>query len=101
MTSRNEVKTDMSDFKGPIKEWFEALTGAIAHFGACRPPAHGWQNAQPSVAPSIDPRDVELGIFLLRLLGVGGMAFGALYMAQSVNWLNVGVNLLLKATGSL
>ena len=101
MISKNEVKTDMNDLKAAIKEWFEALTGAIAHLGACRPAAHTSQNAQPLVAPPLHPHDVELGIFLLRLLGIGGMAFGAFQLAQSVNWLNVGVNLLLKATGSL
>jgi|GEM_PF-4397528 len=101
MIPMNEARTDTSDLKDAIKEWFEALTGAIAHAGACHSTPHNWQNAQPSTAPLIHPRDVELGLFILRLLLVGGMAFGALYLAQSVNWLNVGVNLLLKATGSL
>ena len=101
MAHMNAVKTDMSILKDAIQEWFEALTGAIAHAGACHSTPQTWQPAQPSAPPLMHGKDAMFGQFMVRLLVVGGIAAAALYALQSVDWTSVGINLLLKAIGWL
>jgi hypothetical protein len=100
MVPTNEVKTDRSDLKGAIEEWFLALIGAFAHAGACRPTSYNRQNLQPGTS-LMHAKDVVLQLFMGWLLVAGGMAVMMLYFAQSVDWPSTGVDFLLKVANWL
>jgi hypothetical protein len=101
MTSRNEVKTDMSELRDAIHEWFEALTSELARAGIFHSATERRQNTQPLASSLAHVQDTVFGPFLGRLLLAGGLTIAVLYVAQSVDWTNVGIDLLLKATSLL
>jgi hypothetical protein len=101
MVFANEVKTDRSTLKDEIKEWFDALTGAIFQLVACKSNPYNQPAAQPpaaSLAPAMHP---VLGQFMGGLLAATGVAIVALYVAQFIDWPSTGVDLLLKVVSWL
>jgi hypothetical protein len=101
MVHMNEAKTDMSELKDAIHEWFEALTSELARAAIFHPATQVHQNPQPCASSPAHLQDTVFGPLLGRLLLAGGLTLAAVYVAQSVDWTNVGIDLLLKATSLL
>ena len=93
----NEAKTEIGTLKDAVREWFEALTGVFGHSGAVASTAY----TPPRAAFIPQGNNTLLGQFMGWLLVSGGTAVATLYLAQSVDWSAMGVNLLLKAVSWL
>lgn len=88
MVHIDEMETNMSVLKDAIKEWFHALTSAIADAGASR-------------VSRVTTKNAVLELYMEWLLVAGSVAAMALYVAEAVDWPGMAVHLLFKVVSWL